>query len=127
MNLSRRSALVRTQSHSQLWQNHHKRDNATKAHQTESVLQTGRAAQLQCTLHRNCKGRSHAKPPFQVLRVLDTGPITNHVNFVRTPRGQFAYVTIGGLNQVKAFRTSDFQEVGNHPGRRFAARHLAVR
>ena len=36
-----------------------------------------------------------AKPPFQVLRVLDTGPITNHVNFVRTPRGQFAYVTIG--------------------------------
>ena len=36
-----------------------------------------------------------AQPPFQVLRVLDTGPITNHVNFVRTPRGQFAYVTIG--------------------------------
>jgi YVTN family beta-propeller protein len=52
-----------------------------------------------------------AKPPFQVLRVLDTGPITNHVNFVRTPRGQFAYVTIGGLNQVKAFRTSDFAQV----------------
>jgi YVTN family beta-propeller protein len=52
-----------------------------------------------------------AKPPFQVLRVIDTGPITNHVNFVRTPRGQFAYVTIGGLNQVKAFRTSDFAQV----------------
>jgi YVTN family beta-propeller protein len=52
-----------------------------------------------------------AKPPFQVLRVLDTGPITNHVNFVRTPRGQFAYITIGGLNQVKAFRTSDFEQV----------------
>jgi YVTN family beta-propeller protein len=52
-----------------------------------------------------------AKPPFQVLRVLDTGPITNHVNFVRTPRGQFAYLTIGGLNQVKAFRTADFEQV----------------
>ena len=52
-----------------------------------------------------------AKPPFQVLRVLDTGPITNHVNFVRTPRGQFAYLTIGGLNQVKAFRTTDFEQV----------------
>jgi YVTN family beta-propeller protein len=52
-----------------------------------------------------------AKPPFQVLRVLDTGPITNHVNLVRTPRGQLAYVTIGGLNQVKAFRTTDFQQV----------------
>lgn len=52
-----------------------------------------------------------AKPPFQVLRVLDTGPITNHVNLVRTPRGQFAYVTIGGLNQVKVFRTADFEQV----------------
>jgi YVTN family beta-propeller protein len=52
-----------------------------------------------------------AKPPFQVLRVIDTGPITNHVNLVRSPRGQFAYVTIGGLNQVKAFRTSDFEQV----------------
>jgi len=52
-----------------------------------------------------------AQPPFQVLRVIDTGPITNHVNFVRTPRGQFAYVTIGGLNQVKAFRTDDFAQV----------------
>jgi YVTN family beta-propeller protein len=52
-----------------------------------------------------------AKPPFQVLRVIDTGPITNHVNLVQTPRGQFAYVTIGGLNQVKAFRTTDFEQV----------------
>jgi YVTN family beta-propeller protein len=56
-----------------------------------------------------------AKPPFQVLRVLDTGPITNHVNFVGTPRGQFAYVTIGGLNQVKAFRTADFEQVATIP------------
>jgi YVTN family beta-propeller protein len=52
-----------------------------------------------------------AKPPFQVLRVIDTGPITNHVNLVQTPRGQFAYVTIGGLNQVQAFRTTDFEQV----------------
>jgi YVTN family beta-propeller protein len=56
-----------------------------------------------------------AKPPFQVLRVLDTGPITNHVNFVRAPRGQFAYVTIGGLNQVKAFRTDNFEQVATIP------------
>jgi YVTN family beta-propeller protein len=52
-----------------------------------------------------------AKPPFDVLRVIDTGPITNHVNLVQTPRGQFAYVTIGGLNQVKVFRTTDFEQV----------------
>ncbi|MEA2877828.1 MAG: hypothetical protein QOF14_3024 [Hyphomicrobiales bacterium] len=56
-----------------------------------------------------------AKPPFDVLRVIDTGPITNHVNFVRTPGGQLAYVTIGGLNVVKAFRTSDFQQVATIP------------
>src|SRR5262245_14872001 len=56
-----------------------------------------------------------AKPPFQVLRVIDTGPITNHVNLVRNARGQFAYVTIGGLNQVKVFRTTDFEEVATIP------------
>jgi YVTN family beta-propeller protein len=55
------------------------------------------------------------KPPFELLRVLDTGPITNHVNLVRGPSGQFAYVTIGGLNQVKVFRTSDFQQVASIP------------
>jgi len=53
----------------------------------------------------------NAKPPFQILKVLDTGPITNHVNFARNPRDQLAYVTIGGLNLVKVFRTSDFEQV----------------
>ena len=53
----------------------------------------------------------NAAAPFEVLRVLDTGPITNHVNFARTAAGQFAYVTVGGLNQVKVFRTDDFSQV----------------
>jgi YVTN family beta-propeller protein len=52
-----------------------------------------------------------AKPPFAVLRVIDTGPITNHVNFVSVPSGQLAYVTIGGLNQVKVFRTTDYAQI----------------
>jgi YVTN family beta-propeller protein len=52
-----------------------------------------------------------AKPPFAILKVLDTGPITNHVNFVRTSKGQFAYVTVGGLSQVLVFDTSDFSKV----------------
>jgi len=46
-----------------------------------------------------------AQPPFKQIAVLETGPITNHVNFALTPRGQFAYVTIGGLRQVKVFTT----------------------
>ena len=52
-----------------------------------------------------------AKPPFAVLKVLDTGPITNHVNIGHNANGTFAYVTIGGLNAVKVFRTSDFAQV----------------
>jgi YVTN family beta-propeller protein len=45
-----------------------------------------------------------AKPPFEQKSVLDTGPITNHVNFANNRNGKFAYVTIGGANEVKAFR-----------------------
>jgi YVTN family beta-propeller protein len=57
----------------------------------------------------------NARPPFNVLKVLDTGPITNHVNIVRNAHGQFGYVTVGGLDQVKVFRTADFQLVATIP------------
>ena len=56
-----------------------------------------------------------AKPPFTTLKVINTGPITNHVNFVRTPKGQFAYVSIGGLNRVDVFRTDNFEKVATIP------------
>lgn len=56
-----------------------------------------------------------AKPPFAVLKSIDTGPITNHVNFVRNAKGTFAYVTVGGLNEVKVFRTDDFSQVATIP------------
>jgi len=52
-----------------------------------------------------------ARPPFSVLRTIDTGPITNHVNFARNARGTFAYVSVGGLNEVQVFRTDDFSRV----------------
>lgn len=52
-----------------------------------------------------------ARPPFAMLKTIDTGPITNHVNIVRNARGQFAYVTVGTQNVVKVFRTSDFSQV----------------
>jgi len=45
-----------------------------------------------------------ARPPFEQQALLATGPITNHVNFVNNRNGKFAYVTIGGANEVKAFR-----------------------
>lgn len=57
----------------------------------------------------------NARPPFDVLRVIDTGPITNHVNIVRNAKGQFAYVTIGGLNEVKVFKTDTFEQVAVIP------------
>src|SRR5258705_9703818 len=56
-----------------------------------------------------------AKPPFTLLQTIDTGPITNHVNIVRNAHGQFAYVTVGGLNQVKVFRTDNFELVATIP------------
>ena len=45
-----------------------------------------------------------AKPPFEQIALLDTGPITNHVNFVNNHNGKFAYLTIGGTSEVKAYR-----------------------
>jgi YVTN family beta-propeller protein len=56
-----------------------------------------------------------AQPPFSVLKSIDTGPITNHVNFAHNAKGTFAYVTIGGLNEVKVFRTDDFSLVATIP------------
>ena len=52
-----------------------------------------------------------AKPPFDRKAVLDTGPITNHVNFANNRNGKFAYVTIGGANEVKAFRRDTTPEL----------------
>jgi YVTN family beta-propeller protein len=56
-----------------------------------------------------------AHPPFTQLKIMSTGPLTNHVNFARTAKGQFAYVTIGGLNQVQVFRTDNFEKVATIP------------
>ena len=57
-----------------------------------------------------------AHPPFQLIKSWDTGPITNHVNFARTAKGQFAYVTVGGLNEVKVYSVSDgFRQVATIP------------
>jgi YVTN family beta-propeller protein len=52
-----------------------------------------------------------AHPPFALLKTLETGPITNHVNFVSKSGGILAYVTVGGLNEVQVFRTSNFEKV----------------
>ena len=56
-----------------------------------------------------------AQPPFTLLKTLDTGAITNHVNIVRNANGMFAYVTIGGLNEIKVFRTDNFAPVATIP------------
>jgi YVTN family beta-propeller protein len=56
-----------------------------------------------------------ARPPFKLLKTLNTGPITNHVNIVKNANGTFAYVTIGGLNEVKVFRTDNYALVATIP------------
>jgi YVTN family beta-propeller protein len=55
------------------------------------------------------------RPPFAVRKVLDTGPITNHVNLVRNANGRFAYVTIGGKNEIQVYRADTFERVATIP------------
>lgn len=57
----------------------------------------------------------NARPPFNVIKTMDTGAITNHVNIVRNEKGSFAYVTIGGLNEVKVFDTETFEHIATVP------------
>lgn len=57
----------------------------------------------------------NGRPPFDIVNTLDTGPITNHVNIVRNANGMFAYVTIGGLRQVKVFRADTFEQIATIP------------
>ena len=52
----------------------------------------------------------NARPPFSLIETLDTGPLTNHVNFAHNANGTFAYITVGGLNEVKVFRTDNFAQ-----------------
>jgi YVTN family beta-propeller protein len=56
-----------------------------------------------------------AQAPFSPLKTLDTGPITNHVNIVRNANGMFAYITVGGLNEIQVYRTDDFSKVATIP------------
>src|SRR5262249_22304633 len=48
-------------------------------------------------------------------KTFETGPITNHVNFATNAKGTFAYITIGGLNEGKVFRTDTFEQVATIP------------
>jgi YVTN family beta-propeller protein len=56
-----------------------------------------------------------ATPPFKPLKTLDIGPIANHVNLVNNANGSFAYITVGGLNQVQVYRTDNFEKVATIP------------
>src|SRR5262249_56993884 len=57
----------------------------------------------------------NARPPFNILREIDIGALTNHVNFAVTEQGQLAYVTVGGLNHVQVFRTDTFERIATIP------------
>ena len=45
-----------------------------------------------------------AQAPFRTIGVLETGPITNHVTFITNANGRFAYVSVGGKDEVLAYR-----------------------
>jgi YVTN family beta-propeller protein len=52
-----------------------------------------------------------AKPPFQTLTTLETGPISNYVTFITNSSGRFAYISVGGTNQVLVYR----RNIGSGP------------
>jgi YVTN family beta-propeller protein len=56
-----------------------------------------------------------ATPPFKPIKTLEIGPIANHVNLVNTAKGIFAYITVGGLNEVQVYRTDTFEKVATIP------------
>ncbi|VVM67268.1 hypothetical protein PS662_01615 [Pseudomonas fluorescens] len=56
-----------------------------------------------------------ATPPFKLIKTLDIGPIANHVNMVTNTNGSFAYITVGGLNEVQVYRTDTFEKVTTIP------------
>lgn len=56
-----------------------------------------------------------ARPPFAIQKTLDIGPITNHVNLVSNRNGTFAYITVGGRNEVQVYRTDTFARVATIP------------
>ncbi|MGV8864990.1 MAG: YncE family protein [Pseudomonas sp.] len=56
-----------------------------------------------------------ATPPFKLIKTLDVGPIANHVNLVTNANGTFAYITVGGLNEVQVYRTDTFDKVTTIP------------
>jgi len=81
-----------------------------------NIAATPDGSQVWFTLKDTCKVQVFdARPPFTLLKTLDTGALTNHVNIVRNSNGMFAYVTIGGSNEIKVYRTSDFSKVATIP------------
>ena len=57
-----------------------------------------------------------AEPPFAILATLSSGPISNHVATVDNALGSFAYVTVGGTDEVKVYRREPpFKQVGTIP------------
>jgi YVTN family beta-propeller protein len=81
-----------------------------------NIAATPDGAQVWFTLKDTGKAQVFdAQPPFALLKTLDIGPIANHVNIVRNANGMFAYVTVGGRNEIQVYRTSDFSKVATIP------------
>ena len=58
-----------------------------------------------------------AKPPFEQIALLDTGPITDTPTSDNNRDGKFAYITIGGANEVEGVPPGDETRVGGHHSR----------
>jgi len=56
-----------------------------------------------------------ARPPFAMQKTIEIGPLTNHVSLVVNRHGTFAYITVGGRNEVQVYRADTFAKVATIP------------
>ena len=69
----------------------------------------------------------NARPPFNLIKTIDTGPITNHVNFAHTAKGDVRLCHDRRPERGQGVPHRQFLEGRDDPRRQSAARRLAVR
>jgi YVTN family beta-propeller protein len=57
----------------------------------------------------------NARPPFNPIKTIGRPARSPTTSISSAAKGTFAYVTIGGTNEVKVFRTDDFSQVATIP------------
>ena len=98
-----------------------------QARSVPNIAATPDGAQVWFTLKDIGKAQVFdARPPFTLLKTLDTGPITNHVNIVRNAQRTVRLHHRRRPERDPGLPHRRLHQGRDHPGRQAAARHLAI-